>query len=381
MLRVGPIIAVLGLSLVRDCAVASSVHPLFRTSERLASSRLQRSWTSGGDSRLVWTLVRADSGTYVLSIADSTVTRLWSDSVNRALLMGGGDSILAHERWSADVLLRRARELQMLRSGLADTSIGAQVFVVQLGRIGERNYLDIAPALFGASSGTASGDEVLDHVFWAPVHWFWRVTLDAGHLRLWQLSEDWLDDRLRDSARLVQHTRLTDLDSTAILLTAGTEELQHFVSTHAGVQRAFEGPIWLDPWPVRRAAPGAVGTPRAAVAPAVASAWGCRIEDVEAMARTADSLRRIVPQPTPSAYERFAGRDATPCHVLAFQGAPTLVDSASERGALRFVEWWYRDPDTGWWSSPRRFARENNSWRPAPDSRPYIRLLAPDAVP
>ena len=91
--------------------------------------------------------------------------------------------------------------------------------------------------------------EVLDGYWAIPTHTFWRTKLHGDSLTIAGLDYEWVKDMIDEGkADLPYFT----LGGNSVVLTASTEQLQEFVSEHAGNEEAFP-----DPWVLHRQKPGA----------------------------------------------------------------------------------------------------------------------------
>lgn len=364
-----------------DANTVVSLHQLFEPDQRAIVPDLTGSWTAGGRDDAVWSIIPHDGTTYLVLIADSAVARLAADTAQWRRFLAyreeSNDSIRAVLAPDSAVAARMARDSAIVAPWFRSDSTQYAFFAVA-GRLDGALYVDVAPANAPAYS------EALSRWLGVPVHWFWKVSLAGGHLRLWPLRDRWVLEQLRDHPHALRHERLYEIDSTAVLLTASPQELREFLRPHFAGDDVWDAPIWLDRWPPptparsRAAAAGTGRVPAGGVTRDLARAWGCRFERVLATSRTVDAALRAVrvpPKTADTTRQLETGRrdvrssfharlpEKTACDLLAVHGAPILVDSFFVAGHLAATTWWYHDPSHGPVAHSVQLKRVGDVWR------------------
>jgi hypothetical protein len=122
-------------------------------------------------------------------------------------------------------------------------------FKVRFGRLGGDLFWDTLP-------GPTEDESAFYAAHRLPAHGFARVRVEEDRLEVAVLDSDWIKD-LQRRGRLDLAHEIVDGD---VLLTAPTEELQRFLSAHAGDPEAFEEPTVFHrpaPGPAKLPAPAA----------------------------------------------------------------------------------------------------------------------------
>jgi hypothetical protein len=104
-------------------------------------------------------------------------------------------------------------------------------FNAHLFKLGKENFLDIIPSKIDYASDQA--DLVSNTMF--PGHLLLRVSQIDPVLKLAGFDFDWLKAHLEENPKALAHHK----ESDAILLTAGTADLQSFVLAHLGEGQLF----------------------------------------------------------------------------------------------------------------------------------------------
>lgn len=108
-------------------------------------------------------------------------------------------------------------ELRMLYFEKRDAPV---LFTAVAVRLGNKLYLDIKPVL---SYPLGENTFVANH--YSTWHTFAKMEVDKGQLRLWFADPQWLASRLSTGTSAISHFS----DSSRVVLTASTQELQAFV--------------------------------------------------------------------------------------------------------------------------------------------------------
>ncbi len=220
----------LAVALLVSCRAISSLRGLFGPGDLLLDPRLAGTWradSAPGADR--WVVMRPDTTvkTYGLAITDArTAAALLR--VDVPLLVVQDSATLNRLKRDATLRARRQRDsVTVFR--LSSDAGGPRLFTLGLGRLGGELFADITPDPVTESSHL--GRDLME-----PVHWFWRVSLEADRLVLTPLDAEWLGTQL-DSGRVVLAHE--DLSDSRTVLTASTAELQRFVTQHAQDTLAF----------------------------------------------------------------------------------------------------------------------------------------------
>jgi len=116
---------------------------------------------------------------------------------------------------------------------------GAGRLEVRVLRLGEHSFVDIFP----------SDSEMIRNGLYAahmlPVHTFWQAAIGDDEVSLAIMNPTWLKEGLKAGTLDVKHEIVTVDDDEAVVLTAGTAELQRFVLKHVETPDAWGGPIVL----------------------------------------------------------------------------------------------------------------------------------------
>lgn len=223
-------IALTVLVLAAACGRIWSIHPLFQKEQVVVEQALVGTWTDSANARGDrWVVLPGDdsSHAYLLAIADSALARRLQ-AVDFALLSVSDSEFNARARRDPAQRARRARDSATVRR-LASDAGGPRAFELRLGRLDGVLFADISPA---------SLDDTPPHLgrtLLIPAHWFWRMMLDDGRVRVTPLNEEWLSAKI-DSGRVgIAHEKEND----DLVLTGTTSELQALVSKYAHDSAAF----------------------------------------------------------------------------------------------------------------------------------------------
>jgi len=111
-------------------------------------------------------------------------------------------------------------------------------FEVHLVRLGEHLFMDLYPE---------DPEPEIKNGFYKmhlmPVHTFWKVTIEDDVVTLTGLDPQWLPKAIEEKKVEITSTQVQD----AIVLTAGTKELQEFILKQADNEDAFIDPLVLKP--------------------------------------------------------------------------------------------------------------------------------------
>jgi hypothetical protein len=111
-------------------------------------------------------------------------------------------------------------------------------FSFHLVRLGSHDFIDMTVPKHAAEElGERHGTTVI------PAHVFMKVLREGDELKVWQVSNDWLHDGIKNGTLTLGHALMGEDDN--LVLTAPTTELQAFFRKYAPDKKAFEEPMTL----------------------------------------------------------------------------------------------------------------------------------------
>jgi hypothetical protein len=133
-----------------------------------------------------------------------------------------------------EYLLRFVQQGGIHRHGAEGTAPDSATFEVHMVNLEGQLFLDFYPQ-------EPEVKTELCKVHMLPVHTFWTVRVEPGHVRLAMLSHDWLKKKVDAGELKIKHERVNE----EIILTAPTAELQKMMVSIGDQEDAYAEPVDL----------------------------------------------------------------------------------------------------------------------------------------
>ena len=187
-MRTVKLFALLGIALfVAGCVLPVSLHPFYTDKVTLLDPKLVGAWVGkDGEETLTFQFQKSSGRSYRLRVTEGKTT--------------------------------------------------SKALEVHLFKLGKRLFLDTFPE----AEETAKSQPTLYDFHLIPAHNLWRIWIERDKVRLAMLDSDWLEKAIKQEVALKHE----ELDGWPVL-TAGTADLQTFITKHATDKEAFPHPLDL----------------------------------------------------------------------------------------------------------------------------------------
>lgn len=202
-----PVLTILFLSLFTGCFL-QSVHPLVKPENSQFVEGVIGTWE---DEDQRWIFARPENVPETLNQIDGfeDINEEIDDEVKEEMEFG---YLVVHEDKGDNTL---------------------SVFIGHFIELNEQLYFDLFPL------DTWANGLLENHYF--PVHTFSKIELQNGEMNISLFKSSWIREQIEDNRVRIKHEKTEE----GVLITASTNELQHFVERYGETDEAFEDPISL----------------------------------------------------------------------------------------------------------------------------------------